>query len=345
MEPSTRRLDANLPYNDRTVYMTSHNESHFLQEYQSAEELIAGINSHGEVSITPGTLDLVSDQKKIVIKVDDTFYHFFMDSLPIIIRLKELHPDALFVLYLQTARPSRTTTSIIELLLALMDGEGINYTTVVTNVRDGYAPICKINNFTVIGPYFDGNSKTTLIDVNNTAELVLKYAKKTLGVEESKEPFRKVYLTRGDKAGVNIGPSPEGYTFYKDDIRMNEQWKLEEFFSSMGYEVVNPAEDFESLWHQIVYMSEVKTLASVTCSGLANMIFMNPRQNVIELQAEIVQSDRQDYDAVVEPKQGVHTMYQTLSFMKEHLLLSVPSRRDPDRVIEALSSGTISYFI
>jgi hypothetical protein len=344
MEPSTRNLTSVMyPTDHGTKYVTIHNEAHEFKIAPSYEELAQELDFNDPELV----VDFLSDELKVLIKVDDAFYHFFIDSLPQILKIHRESPERLIVIYLQTARPSKTTDSTIQLLLMILNGEGVNYRAVTIDRGENYYPVFKINNFSSGDPYFSEQPITTFEDVLYAKDLVIAYARKALGLtDESKPPYKKVYLTRGPEAGTNVGTPPEDYNAgYKDDIRMNDAWKLEEFFASMGYEIVNPEIDFESLLHQIVFMTDIKTLVSVTSSGLASMIFMQPRQTVIELQAEIVQMSRRSHEDPVIPIQGVHTMYATLSFMKEHLLVSVPSRRDPDRVIEALTEGPLSYLI
>jgi capsular polysaccharide biosynthesis protein len=184
----------------------------------------------------------------------------------------------------------------------------------------------------------------SFLDIKYMADIIIKHSKKYMNVTDSVEPFRKLYISRGH-APSDLGPIVEGYPDYTDDKRMNDAWKLEEFFVSMGYDAFSPEKKFSSLMEQIVYMSEVKTLASITSSGLANMIFMQPNQTIIEIQAELVQVMRFDNDTVVYPRQRIHNYYSTLSFMPEHTHISIPSRRDPDKVIKTLTSGQLSYLI
>lgn len=349
MEPSTRKLSSSsYAVEHDTKYVSVHNENHDFLVEDSYVDLVGRIypedGKYFSEEVDLG-IDLVSDQVKILIKVEDSFYHFFIDSLTLILKIHEEFPERLLVLYLQTARPSKTGKALIEMLLGILDREKVNYTTINYELKEEHAPICKVNNFALAHPYFSANNVTTFQDVIRTAKIVVEHCKEVLGVSGDPVPFRRVYLARGKEAGNHVGIVPEDYQFYKNDDRMDDFENLERFFESIGYEIIDPEKDFESMHHQIVYMSEVKTLVSVTSSGLANMIFMSPRQKIVELQAEIVQSDRASNEEIVIPRQGIHTMYQGLAFMKEHLLISVPSRRDSNRVIEILSSPEISYVL
>lgn len=347
MEPSTRKISSSTYATDHgTKYITTHHESHDFVANESLKQLLI------EHDIDAGTsaneiVDLVSDETKIFIKVEDAFYHFFVDSLPLILKIHREFPERLLVLYLQTARPSKTTDATIQLLLAILNGEGVNYRAVTIDPGKRYYPIYRVSNFSKADPYYSENHITTFVDICYARDLVVKYARQILELSpELVAPYKKVYLTRGPGAGIDVGTPPEGYNSgYTNDIRMEDSWKLEEFFASQGYEIVNPEEDFESLLHQIVFMADIKMLASVTSSGLMNMIFMQPKQRVLEIQTEIVQMTRKNHEDPVIPMQGVHTMYANLTFMQEHVLISIPSRRDPDEVIKVLGETGLSYLL
>lgn len=351
MEPSTRILKASSYAADHDVkYVTTRNESHYFLKASTVEDLI---KENGIVEELPPDLDFdyVSDDIKFLVKVDESFYHFFIDCLPIILKLNKEHPGYLLLLYVQSARITRLTEQLMELLTVILDGEGVSYRFIDIDTKYSHSPILKISNFAIVDPYFSGNNSTSFPDVLHAVDTVIKYSKKKLGLEnETFAPVKKVFITGETETSFELvlGDIPE-YSGYMDDSRMHNRERLEKFFAELGYEIVNPAKDFETLFHQVIYMHQVQTLAAVTCSGLANMIFMNPNQKVMEIQAEIVQNipaSPSDSDGPASsPMQGVHTMYSMLTFMKDHLLVSVPSHRDPDQVIAKLkSSGILENF-
>jgi hypothetical protein len=265
--------------------------------------------------------------------------------LPVILKLNRAHPWGVVILYVHR-HPDRRgfIDEAYEVLKMILDGEKIEYRIIETAPNHSYAPIIKINNFAVGAPYFDGNNSTSFPDVLYAVDLVIKYTKKYLGLENKIfTPTKKVFLSSEPDTHFEVDLElMEGYEGYKNDIRMHDRERLEQYFASMGFEVIDPVSHFNSLFEQIAYMREVKVLAAVTCSGLANMIFMKPGGHVIEIQAEIVQNVSTFPGAkFFIPMQGVHTMYSMLSYMKDHLLFSVPSHRDPDKVIERISNSKI----
>jgi capsular polysaccharide biosynthesis protein len=267
-----------------------------------------------------------------------------MDSLSLILKIHKEHPGTKFVLYLQKARTNQSIDNFYELLFIVLNGEGVNYKTISTIVGKDYAPVYKFNNYVRIDRVVNIHHLVSFLDIKYMADIVVKHCKKYMNVTDSVEPFRKLYISRGN-APSNLGPIVDGYPDYKDDRRMNDAWKLEEFFISMGYDAFSPERHFGSIMEQVVYMNEVKTLASITSSGLANMVFMQPNQTIIEIQAELVQVMRFDDDTHVYPNQRIHNYYSTLAFMPEHTHITIPSRRDPDKVIKTLTSGQLSYLI
>jgi hypothetical protein len=352
MEESTRKLSIDLKnmINDKESYVTTHHTfTNFIGE-ESLDKLIKNLedpeDSKNKTYLKVIDSDeMLSEQTKVLIHVEDTIFHFFMDSLTLILKVHREHPGIKFVLYLQRNRPNKSIESFIQLLKIILDGEGVDYVTISTSPSYRYAPVYRFKNYVYMDQeVLDYDKVLSFLDVEKAADLAIKYSKDYLNVTKTVEPFRKVYISRPGISS-DLGPIEEGYPDYKDDIRMNDAWKVEEFFVSMGYDAFSPEKHFDSIMEQIVYMTEVKTLASITSSGLANMVFMQPNQTVIELQAELVTVVRFRPDTLVRPQQWLHGCYSTLSFMRDHTHITVSSRRDPDKVIKTLTSGQLSYLI
>ena len=355
MEESTRDRDFG-PLRDmhmfraEDAYVTTHHIFHQFKTGSSLEDLRSSLDS--DLIIYPedtelnfiDTDEMISEEIKVLTYVEDTIYHFFIDSLAMILKVYKTHPQTKFVLYLQKARPSRSIDNFYELLFLILDGEGVNYKTISTVPGKSYSPVYKFNNYLLLDAQVNLYHEMSFLDVEYMADIVLKYSRKYMNVTDVVEPFRKLYIYRGTKS-PDLGPVPDDYSGYRNDMRMNDDWKIKEFFANLGYDTFRPEERFSSIMEQIVYMSEVKTLVSITSSGLANMIFMQPSQTVIELMAELVQVTRFDKESQVYPVQRLHNFYSGLSFMRQHTYISISSRRDPDKVIKTLSSGALSYVV
>lgn len=351
MEPSTRELKLDL---DRLI----HREPAYVTTFHEFGNFIAGdtveklnveffrdrdsCNTEFFISTSE---EMLSPEVKVLIPIEDTFYHFFIDSLPALVKIHKQAPDALFVLYLQRARPNPSYEKFLDLLFRILGSTDIKYKLISTVVGMDFAPTYKFDNYILIDHKINIHEILTFVDIEYAIDVAFKCARDDKGEGgEMASPFRKVYLTRGGKGG-DIGPIAENYEFYKDDLRMYEEEKLEKFFADLGYEIVEPETKFDSIMEQMAYMREVKTLVAVTCSGLANMIFMQKGQTVIELQAELVQVvGAMDPDNII-PKQNLHNFYQPLSFMGDHVYLGIASRRDAEKVIETLTRDSLSYIL
>ena len=346
MEPSTRKIEIdveNLIQRD-TSYVTTLNDFGDFIAAETPDKLETEYfkdKDGSKVEFFVSTSDdMVSEDIKVLMPISDKFYHFFIDSLTTLLKIHKQHPGVIFVLYINRSKPNPSYEDFLVLLFKVLDFMNVRYKVISTVPGMDFAPTYKFNNYVLIDSRINVHEMVTFIDVRYAIDLAIKSA-----VDESEDvvvPFRKVYLTRGGK-GADIGPVADDYEFYRDDLRIYEEEKLEKFFSDLGYEIVEPETEFESIAHQIRYMREVKALVSATSSGLANMMFMQNNQTVIEIQVEIVQVF--DNTIPVVPVQSLHNYYQPLSFMGGHLHISIPSDRHPDKVIEVLTKDALSYIL
>lgn len=347
MDPTTKKLELDLESRicrDKS-YVTTTPEFSFFYTGKSPDELIKNFlvdKNDKELSLLVSTYKELADHRvKVLIMVAERFYHFFVDSLPLILKIHKSNPDVVFVLYLQRAVHSKEYEDFLVLLLKILKGEGIDYFLISTAANQDFAPVYLFKNYVAIDDLtLHLHQVVSMDDVSYATELAVKYSKPptVLQTEYDKPPVRKVYLTRGGR-GVSATPVDEGYEYYKNDLRMHEEDKLIKFFSDRGYEILEPETRFKSIMEQIAYMRQVKTLVSVTSSGLTNMMFMQPKQTVIEIQVEIVDHGGNQEGPFT---QRLHPFYQILSFIKDHTFLSIPSRRDPDVVIETLTGDWIA---
>lgn len=344
MEPSTRSTYFDLESRVRAeeAYITTYHGSQKFTISDSIEGLEQqwneGKNWEQCEFLVSSNENLVSPEVKILLHVSKTFYHFFIDSLPIIMKMHKEHPGARLILYIDKYEPNEGYDKILSFLFKLLDTMEVKYSTVPTCPGYQFAPVYKLNNFVVIDETVNIHNEVTLVDVRYAVDLIIDYlhaSEKSSKVKKLPEPTKKIYLTRGN-LGVKLGDVSEDYVGYKDDIRMYDAYKLEEFFVENGYEIVHPESKFETLEEQILFMLEVKELAAITSSGLANVIFMQPNQNVIEIQAEVVQAKTVYFDGprpMVTLSQGIHNFYPPLSFMRGATHTCIPTERDPEVAI------------
>lgn len=347
MEFSTRKKAFNLEslINYDLRYVMQYGDSMFLTgnylsdlEEQCKESVGVAIApdfvKEAEVLLNP-------DELKILIHVSDRMYHVLLDTLPLIVKLHNLHPNIRFVLYVK-GEPEILNDNIFHRgLVGVLEALGVKYFITYMRYSNVHSSIYRVANFVCLdNSVFNLHDAITLADVDNAVALLKKIY---LGDEFDAVATRKVYLTRpkgSPRRGLeNVQADEGGYT---DDIRIYDEDKLKDFFSSNGFEIVTPEEKFKSIEEQIQYMSEVKVLAAVSASGLSNSIFMEDNGTVIEMLAEVVTPKYLNEDNKVITNQTLPSEYFPLSFMRGHTHIMISSFRDSDKVIKELNKGIIN---
>jgi hypothetical protein len=345
MDPTTKNIKFDISPRIRSgpSWVSTDSELTFFYEGLSTDELLSDYftgRSSKEVDLLVSTSEqMTHPDTKVLILVSEKFYHFFIDSLPLIFKIHRSNPEAKIVLYLKMGDSSPQYENFLSLLYRVLDGEGINYSKIFTVKDSELAPAYKFNNYVVLdNRTVNLHTVLSFSDIKYSTDLLIRYCNPNGkdSLEHLNPPHRKVYMPhRGSLYGGDI---PAEYEYYRDDSRMEDEYKLQEFFVGMGYEIFNYGVTAETIEDQINYMTEVKTLVSLTSSGLTNMIFMQTGQTVVEIQAEIVLHIHQEQSKQETLLQRLHPFYQVLGFMRDHLFISVPSNRDPDKVIETLTS-------
>lgn len=270
---------------------------------------------------------------KYLIRLDDPFFHVIYDSLTLILTLHKLDPSASFILY-RPRRESESSGKIYDYFEELLRFKNIKYVMLhpvkdeIIHDTSNFSPVVETSNYFDIVKHLNSNNiKFTLDDYLSTSREVLSH----LGPSPA-DPYRKVYLSRSH-INHRRYETKEDHVGYKDDIRLDDEELLEDFFMSKGYEVIVPERKFKTFREQLEYMRSVKVLASVTSSGLTNALFMEDGQFVIEIVAELV-FPAKDFTT----EQTLFGTYVQTSYEKLHTHICVPSRRDPVSVIKVLET-------
>ena len=276
---------------------------------------------------------LKSTSIKYLIRLDDPFFHVIYDSLTLVLALHRLDHSGIFILY----RPrieSESTRKIYDYFEELFESKNISY-LMLYPARDElidkmgyYSPVIETFNYIDIISYLNDNDiKFTLDDYLFASREVLAH----LG-PNTDAPHRRVYLSRSHIDHRQY-ETRDGHVGYRDDVRLENEELLEDFFRSNGYEIVVPEHKFNTFREQLEYMRSVKVLASVTSSGITNALFMEDGQTVIEIVAELVFPGE---DLTTE--QTLFGTYIQTSYEKLHTHVCIPSRRDPKPVIKTLET-------
>lgn len=268
-------------------------------------------------------IDLTSNRVKIVKTISPSVFHFFADDVCDILYALKLYPDAEVILNVSDVsstldQPSR---SFLGFFFDALQDQGIRHKLVDINKFD----IVYINNYVVAESAYRSSLSGTLI-----YEFFKKY------IDDPKvEPHRSVYVTRSKvKKDIESLPKEAARLSFNTDDRVDSEEELGNTFSELGFEVVAP-EDFKDFHEQLNYFYSVKTIASLTSSGLSNALFMQPGGTVIEISTPLVvispmlssektvveMDDPDGVDNTI--AQELHMFYKLIAYLKGHAYLSL----------------------
>ena len=253
-------------------------------------------------------------QRNCVVILSDRFYHTFTQTLGVILQEFKEYPDTQFYL-IQGTQSENLTSSHITFLFDILRKHKIKNTVVNLGELKVLGQTFLIKDF-----FYYSYPRLTDTFITDLYEISKPY-------QSDLEPHRKVYCSRKktkyQRGKAILGDKKQEDLPYKDDVRLDDETKLEEYFISKGFEVVYP-EDFDNLYDQIRFFSSVHTLISVTSAALMNMCFMKPGTAVIELTGALM----------VNGEVMIHNHYQPISWAKEMSYMSVPSNRSTDYIIK-----------
>ena len=234
-------------------------------------------------------LNLVSDDKKIFIKIFAPFSHAVIDSLGLFFYKYSKYPDSTFIF--DVTHPSKVgwhhTKNMVNFLKIFCNDNNIKY-----EIVDFYEiDFLIINND---NSESDNSMLCNHINIENMFIFLYQYFKNNL---EDFDTNKKVYVSRKKHDSVLSAGFEDLEEFqyisnkdrekikFLNDKRIDDETKLEQFFKSNGFEIVFP-EDFTTFEDQFKYFYNVKTLVAISGASLTNMIFMKPNKNVVEIMTE-----------------------------------------------------------
>lgn len=288
---------------------------------------------HSESAKSENYLDLTSKHKKIFISMPNSIYHFFIDYAGKILKQSSLEKNLELVVADYNFKDSFFDGRIYLETLELFKSLGIKVTMIDVDKYEGII----LNNFYVMPNYA----------VHQNYEKSLYEAALTLIENKEVSPFRKVFLSRkymGNRQHLTASNLP-----VKHDNRIDSHDKIENYFKTLGYEIVVP-EHFKSLKEQVNFFYETKIIVSTTSSGLMNSAFMQEGQTMVELQTPlIVHMPRQDqlgkptngafdFSSMVAVEQ-LHYFYIKMAFQKNHKYLAINNlTRESSKIIDTIEN-------
>lgn len=188
--------------------------------------------------------------------------------------------------------------------------------------------IIYINDFKIIRFIYESGQK---------ANLVYDFFKPLIN-DQNIKPFRKVFVSRSMAIGRVFDPEKTSGLSYYNDQRIQDTLRLDEYFKSLGFEVVF-AEDFDSFEDQINYFNEVDVLVGITGSGLTNAVWMQPGTTMVEIVTPLLVSvapPDADKD-VTNPfvVQELHNFYKNIAFYKDQTFIAFQNETRNNSLLEA----------
>ena len=238
-------------------------------------------------------LKFVSPRKKIFISLDPNYYHFHNDSLGILFGYYETIKDCIFVLDISQITDYKNC-SFYNFFIEFLKNNNIDYELINCN-KD---TVIHANNFFVVRSFPNGKI--------NMPQIVSDFYKNSID-DLNIKPYKNVYLSRKDNRGLV-------------DSKI-----IETYFNNNGFEIIY-AEDFANFEEQINYFYKVKTLISVSGSGLTNSIFMQSNTLILEIMTpytlDILSSDNK---VVEKNTEQLHYSYNLITFLKNQTYISIPN--------------------
>jgi hypothetical protein len=257
----------------------------------------------------------------------NSFYHSLLDNISEIIYAIESYPKHELILDISEMKDALTVETpqgfmyhnVFLYFLESLKMKKIKYRIVNLKKHD----IIYINNFRII--HYD-------LESIRKASLVYEFFKERVSNPKAK-PTRKVFISRALTSGREYDAPTLSCS---NDNRIDDHKKLDDFFSSMGYEIIT-TEHLSSFQEQLDLFYETKVVASITGSGLANAAFMQPNQTLIEIITPLVVPVGVPGRAkdITDPyyTQELHNFYKNLAFYKDHTYFGIHNN---ERSFEAL---------
>lgn len=278
------------------------------------------------------TISLVDDKNKIVISMVNSFYHSLLDNMSELIYAMTTYPNHKIIIDVSELGQNLGSEKIYHnaflYFIEVLKKRKIQYELVSLKKYD----IVYINNFHIV---------RYLLESKQKANIVYEFFKPELSNPEEKQ-VKNVFISRSKTSGRDYSSMASGLGYSNDD-RMDDHSSLDDYFKSLGYEVVC-SEDFHSFQDGLDYFNQAKVIASITGSGLTYAAFMPPGQTMIEIFTPLVvpvgrpgkQKDITDPYYV----QEIHNFYKNIAFFKNHYYFAVNnSERSFEQLKDTIESN------
>jgi hypothetical protein len=266
--------------------------------------------------------EIINEKFKGLIQIPNSYFHYFSDFVgPVFIFLENCIKNNIKEVELILVEVEGKQETVKEFnnffkhcLSKFEDRITVSYVTINQNEK----------NDDVLKAYIRVNNSTTIEqqDIGISLDFIYNSAKSFASLSDNTTPNKKVFLSRKNDI---FKDKAEHRHIYEEDA--------EEFFRSIGFEVVN-AESFESLEEQIRFFDKVSVFAGYAGSGLTSSMFMKPGQTVLEIVCPIkfgtCGNDGGD-------EWEIHNFYKTYSILKNHTYIAVANvNKTKEQLLEEL---------
>ena len=278
-------------------------------------------------------INLVGPKQKIIKSFGNSFYHHLLDDISEVILAMDKYPKAQLILDISDIldRMHHDSWDSFSFFLKCLDKKRVDYKLVAIKHFDAVY----INNFAILSfPWRTGFQ----------AQSVYEFFKEFIS-DEGIEPTRNVFVSRKMVTPRLFDNENIEKFMVSNDLRIDSHIRLENMFSEMGFEIVYP-ENFTKFEDQVRFFYSVKTIASLTSSGLTNALFMKPGGTMIEVSTPLLTPVITFDDSEYMDKNGqefaleLHNFYTNLAFLKNLLYIAIPNI---DQTVKTLI-GQVSKF-
>lgn len=262
------------------------------------------------------SINLIDGKNKLISSICNSFYHSILDDMSELLHAIKTYPDydiIIDVSEIAYGLETDKTWDVFNFFVNCLRKENKKVTLIELKKYE----IIYIDNFRRVSFMYESGKKSNLIH-----ELFKKYT-----TNPNISPTKNVFVSR--KFAIRESKPVEGLS-YSNDNRMDDHVALEDYFASMGYEIIH-AEFFQSFQEQLDYFYSAKTIVSITGSGLTNAAFMQPGGTMVEIVTPLVVSvpppDRPKDITNPFYVQEIHNFYKNLAYYQEHLFVAIQNPR------------------
>lgn len=283
-----------------------------------------------------GYESFLSEDKKIFLEVSSSQFHLLYNTLGTILHLFEQDKETLFILNADEINSNSLAGTLKDFFFNLLDYHNIRYETYSNNLGLG---MVNAKNF-----YSRRNNYVDIIS-HKPVTSITKYTNSFIE-KNNVAPFRKIYLSR------KIVNQEKDISYGSDDIiqinrklfdRIDNEEKLEKYFSENGFEIVYP-ENFKTFEDQILFFNEVQTVVSLSGAGLSNGIFMQQNSNIVELLTShyVWRPRYENNKRIISITEEEHFFYASIAFEKGLNYIAINNKeKNADILINRINENSI----